>query len=238
MLGVLNSSCFWLKQNSHNKGAQGVNEGVKAEAWERFSEFTGTTLKDFPLHHGRSVDRARQLDQFALQRGAVLDQIMTDTPSASSLQQAETRFEDLFASIAAQEELDWEVYGRYGLLDNPPLTTDPPPIRLGERAFEIVLARKVADGSEDTAWFDRHNSTPITEIPAYWPAAYKEIVQRRIDLIDSDKFINLLERPEYKRRWATSRGRSNRNARCAAGFWTGWRTGCTGSTPTADPRHA
>ena len=29
----------------------------------------------------------------------------------------------------------------------------------------------------------RHGSTPITEIPAHWPTAYRELVQRRLDLI-------------------------------------------------------
>ena len=48
------------------------------------------------------------------------------------------------------------------------------------------LARRVAAGEEDTAWFDRHGSTPITEIPAHWPADYRELVQRRIDVIESD----------------------------------------------------
>jgi hypothetical protein len=51
LLGVLNSStaCFWLKQVSHDKGSQGINEGFKSQEWERFYEFTGTKLEQFPL---------------------------------------------------------------------------------------------------------------------------------------------------------------------------------------------
>src|SRR5699024_11817082 len=51
LLGVLNSSlaCFWLKQNSHDKGNGGIGGGIASSEWERFYEFTGTTLKDFPL---------------------------------------------------------------------------------------------------------------------------------------------------------------------------------------------
>ncbi|MFN8074143.1 MAG: BREX-2 system adenine-specific DNA-methyltransferase PglX [Kineosporiaceae bacterium] len=107
--------------------------------------------------------------------------------------------------IAEQEELDWEVYRLYGLLDEDVTYSggELPGVRLGERAFEIALARKVAAGEESTAWFARHGSTPITEVPAHWPAAYQEMVQRRLDLMESNKFINLLERPEYKRRWAS-----------------------------------
>jgi hypothetical protein len=103
-----------------------------------------------------------------------------------------------------QEELDWEVYRLYGLIEED-LTyggDDLPGLALGERAFEIVLARAVAAGEEETAWFARHGSTPITEIPGHWPAGYRELVQRRLELIAKDPGIRLLEKPEYKRRWA------------------------------------
>ncbi|MEF8717028.1 MAG: hypothetical protein V5B44_04505 [Candidatus Accumulibacter necessarius] len=79
----------------------------------------------------------------------------------------------------------------------------PPEVALGERAFEIVLARRIAAGTEQTTWFERHGSTPITEIPAHWPEDYRQVVQRRIDLIERDRNIGLIERPEYKRRWNT-----------------------------------
>jgi len=107
--------------------------------------------------------------------------------------------------IAEQDELDWEVYRLYGIIDQDLTYTgdDLPELALGERAFEIALARKAAAGEADTAWFDRHGSTPITEIPSHWPTAYRDLVQKRIDLITSDRFIGLLERPEYKRRWAS-----------------------------------
>ena len=125
--------------------------------------------------------------------------------------------------IAVQEELDWEVYRLYGLVDED-LTyggDDLPGLALGERAFEIVLARAVRDGEEETAWFTRHGSTPITEIPAHWPAGYRGLVQRRLDVIESEPFIKLLEKPEYKRRWAQEswgkrQGRALRDGHCAA----------------------
>jgi hypothetical protein len=105
--------------------------------------------------------------------------------------------------IFVQEELDWECYRLYGLIKED-LTyggDQLPELALGERAFEIVLARAVEAGEEETAWFTRHGSTPITEIPGHWPTAYQEIVRRRTELIVSDERIRLLERAEYKRRW-------------------------------------
>ena len=105
--------------------------------------------------------------------------------------------------IALQEELDWACYGLYGLIDHPPLCPDPPALQLGQRAFEIVLGRRMAAGEEETTWFARHGSTPITEIPAGWPAAYRKVVQRRIEIIENNRNIALIEQPEYKRRWNT-----------------------------------
>lgn len=108
--------------------------------------------------------------------------------------------------VFEQEELDWEVYRRYGVIEEdftyPGNGVDG--IALGERAFEITLAGAMEAGTEETAWFERHGSTPITEIPAHWPADYRALVERRLELIEVDPFINLLERPEYKRRWQTS----------------------------------
>jgi len=128
-------------------------------------------------------------------------------PTRQSLDIARARADSLLRQmIATQEELDWRCYRLYGLL--PADATDlehpnPPEITLGERAFEIVLARRVATGAETTTWFERHGSTPITAIPAHWPEDYQQVVQRRIALIERDRNIGLIERPEYKRRWNT-----------------------------------
>lgn len=107
--------------------------------------------------------------------------------------------------IFEQEELDWHAYGLYGLIDTDltyagPLNT----LALGERAFEIALARQMESGAEEPAWFDRHHSTPITTFPSTWPSDYREVVERRLAEMESNPHIRLLERPEYKRRWATT----------------------------------
>ena len=61
----------------------------------------------------------------------------------------------------------------------------------------------MAKGEVQTTWFERHGSTPITELPADWPEDYKRLVERRIELIETDRNIALIEQPEYKRRWNT-----------------------------------
>jgi hypothetical protein len=210
LLGVLNSSaaCFWLKQNSHGKGNGGVNEGFRGDDWEEFYEFTGTTLKDYPLPANLPLARARRLDLLAQKLADSFTRCFQDDaiPTDATVAQARREHDVLRGEmVAVQEELDWEVYRAYGIIEDEltlPEGAELPRPRLGERAFEIALARTIATGADSSAWFERHGSTPITEIPAEWPAPYRELVQRRLDLIASDRFVGLLERPEYKRRWA------------------------------------
>jgi hypothetical protein len=218
LLGLLNSStaCFWLKQVSQSKGNGGIGGGISDELWEHRYEFTGTKLQEFPLPAhlprtlGRALDVAAQ-ELAGYEPSAVCASGATPTRDALDAAldaQAATRER----MIALQEELDWEVYGAYGLVQlnatNDQRLTAPdvdslPRVRLGERAFEIVLARKVAAKELETAWFSRHRSTPITEIPAHWPDWYRAMVQNRIDVIEKRKDIALIERPECKRRWAS-----------------------------------
>ena len=89
--------------------------------------------------------------------------------------------------IALQEELDWRCYKLYGITDEDLCYRDlegnqfePPGIDLGQRAFEIVMARQMAAGQLETTWFERHRSKPITELPDHWPDEYKRLVERRI----------------------------------------------------------
>ncbi|MET4049501.1 MULTISPECIES: BREX-2 system adenine-specific DNA-methyltransferase PglX [unclassified Rhodococcus (in: high G+C Gram-positive bacteria)] len=212
LLGTLNSStaCFWLKQNSYPKGGDPIgNEGarVSGAGWSDRYEFTGTTLKDFPLPAAAPLSRSRRIDTLAQQLSAQEPAAAIEAHGATraTIDAARSQHAHIRTlMIAEQEELDWEVYRNYGLIDDDltvPVGKAPETV-LGERTFEIVLARKVASGESETAWFSRHNSTPITAVPAQWPSAYRELIEKRIAAIESNPFIRLLEKPEYKRRWA------------------------------------
>ena len=211
LLGLLNSStaCFWMKQAFHDRGNGGYGGGIASEGWERFYEFDGTKLKAFPLLPGDApAESAALLD--SLSAGLVAHQpaaVCTEaTPTRGHLDSARLKSDDLFRQmVAAQEELDWQCLQLYGLTPASlaaPEGESPPALNLGERAFEIVLARKVASGDAETAWFTRHGSTPITELPSTWADWYRDLVNRRIELIESDRDVALVERPENKRRWA------------------------------------
>lgn len=201
-LGLLNSSvaCFWIKQVCHSKGGGGINEGLRGERWEFFFEVSAKNIDTFPVSRGRPASRSRLLEELAQRLASHLPDAVA--PTRSALSDAREEAETLRASmIAVQEELDWEVYALYGILDEDLSHPSPPPIRFGERAFEISLARRMAAGRDQTSWFDRHQATPTRELPAHWPDDYRNLVETRIELIESHRDLALIERPEYKRRW-------------------------------------
>ncbi|GAB3204512.1 BREX-2 system adenine-specific DNA-methyltransferase PglX [Nocardia tengchongensis] len=212
LLGLLNSStaCFWLKMVSHSKGNATASSGMPDQPWSWNYEFTGTTLMDFPLPAEVPVILATELDNLANQISATTpaSTIRDGLPTTTSLRAARDKWEHLRGKmIALQEELDWQAYRCYGLADQVATADadDIPAITSSERAFAIVLARQQKQGSVSTAWFNHHNHkfTPVTEIPSHWPDSYRGAIQRRIEIIESNRAIGMIEHPDYKRRWAT-----------------------------------
>lgn len=210
LIGLLNSgiACFWMKQVCHNKGSTIDVSGARQTTvpFEDFYEFDGTKLKQFPIPEGSAFEWARRLDALARELSANLPAAIAEggTPDRTTLNAGRKRVEAVRSEmVAVQEELDWRCLYLYGVTDvDLSLAPDAVPvIDRGQRAFEIVLARDMAAGKVKTSWFERHGSTPITEIPDDWPDHYRRLVERRIELITSDRFVGLVERPEYKRRW-------------------------------------
>lgn len=217
LLGFLNSStaCFWMKQTFHNKGSTVDERGARQRTmpFEDFYEFTSTGLLTCPMPEERSTAIARELDRLAtlacdtgpgkLLRSALF---MRSTEVAAAMAAGSLEQQRIMARmVMLQEELDWHTYHAFGLTADT-LTCSSPNVGdlgviTGERAFEIVMARRMSAGELQTAWFDRHGCTPITELPLEWPAEYSEVVRKRVALIEEDLSIALIEQPEYKRRW-------------------------------------
>ncbi len=230
LLGVLNSSatCFWLKQVCHNKGDSTDDKGARTTGDVAFNTyaFNATQIAKVPIP-------ARQPMQLSTALVQTSTALQAQSPAATLASWSGSESDPLHPQLAAaraeatrllrqmiawQEELDWQIYEAFGLVgraescghaavstpEGAALDAIPPDgIQLGERAFEIVLARRMAAGEAQTTWFARHGSTPITGLPTHWLEPYRQLVERRIKLIESDRNIRLIEQPEYKRRWNT-----------------------------------
>jgi hypothetical protein len=204
LTAVLNTSaaCFWLKQYCQSKGQPRPDQTGSGEPWTEIYEFAPGRLRDLPLPARFPAWRATELNRLARARDALRPERVS--PTVDALASAQQGWELTRSKmIALQEELDWEVYGEYGFLDTTELVSshEVPPIQVGERAFEIVLARKVAAGEAATTWFTAHRARPVTAVPAHWPVAYRSLVERRIAAIERLADLAVLERPEFKRRW-------------------------------------
>jgi hypothetical protein len=207
LTALLNTSavCFWLKQHGFSKGQPTVDHTGSGEPWTEMYEFTATQLQKLPLPAKLPTTRAAELDRLAQELTMIKP--AEGVPTRQSLAADRQRWNAVRSRmVALQEELDWEVYGHYSLLSDGELLAPPesvPPLKPGERAFEIALARTHVTGRIATTWFERHGSTPITKLPEHWPATYRDVVERRIAAIEQDAGLGLLEQPEFKRRWAT-----------------------------------
>ena len=203
LLGLLNSStaCFWMKQVSEPKSGW-------TEFWEARFEFDGSKLKDFPIPAACPTDLAQQIHEHASARAALLPQKLyaNGVPDSKLLEESRLKAEEHHeAMVALQEELDWKSYQIFGITQQGFTCTEGviPGIRFGERAFELVMARRMDVGDIEGNWFDRHGVKPRLELPAHWSAEYCRIVEKRMALIENDEKVQLLEQPEYKRRWVT-----------------------------------
>ena len=220
VLGLLNSSttAFWLRQVSQKKG------GDADTPWLRTWEFTGTKLKRLPLPAALPVRRGKELDSLAQAMASVAPRQVLDkwlasgqkTDLAEALESARIEWGRLRARcIFEQEELDWEVYQHYGLLEESlaysgTWAQELRQIDAGERAFAIAMARDEHADPAYTTWFDYvdprskqvHGHNRVKRVPDTWPGDYSALVWRRLALIREDPRIAVLETPEHKRRWA------------------------------------
>ena len=130
-------------------GTEGAR--VRRSLWDERFAHDSTKVGQFPIAEELPVNIARTLDNLATERAQHLPVALlaTNVPSRANLDSARRDAERLRAQmIAWQEELDWLAYRIYGVLDEAiTYGGEPPAVRFGERAFEIVLARQCADGA-------------------------------------------------------------------------------------------
>jgi hypothetical protein len=211
LLGLLNSSaaCFWLKQVCFPKGGDHVGtEGARVTKvqWEERYAFDSTKLKQFPVPAEKPLELTKLIQAEVDARSALLPEKIcaAGVPTRNALDDARNQTNrQLARMIALQEELDWRCYRLYGIIEEDLAAPADrlPPLELGQRTFEIRMAREMHEGELETTWFERHRSRPITEFPAHWPEDYRQICLKRMEVAQSNRDIGLIEQPEYKRRW-------------------------------------
>src|SRR5690606_33925341 len=156
--------------------------GEDVGRWGEFMEFDGTKLKLFPIPKNISV----RITSLAAELDILAGKLAKYSPDktiysvadnlTSALQIAKVEESEVWQEmIFVQEELDWHVYYQYGLTDSL-ISYQEKPVRinLGERAFEILMARNIKD--DIPSWFLSHGSTPITDIPTHWPPEYRRLI--------------------------------------------------------------
>ena len=221
LAGLLNSSAlgFWMKQVFHNKGNSTDSAGARTTGEYCFDtfEYDSTKLLKTPIVERDCdvrVPLAQALDSTASERAACLPQAVLKagkwTPAdldATMIAARESYRLLTHRMVALQEELDWLTYGSYQLIDPTPVVApaDIEPLAPGHRPFEILFARAddEADDEEKSAWWSRHGHDRVTEIPPHYSEAMRTRIQARMDLIDGDPKLQLIEQAAYKRRWQT-----------------------------------
>jgi hypothetical protein len=204
LLAYLNSSvaCFLVRQVCQNKGGQGVNEGLKSEEWEQFIQRSGGALSTIPVFISpRLVELGRSLHELAEQRGALGAARVFASQPATSVEALRDALSAEYAAERAlldemaevQEAIDWTVYELAGLVSDQVVTSlCATRFGPGSRAFEHRLLRT----TPSTQWFVRNQYADprrSTEVP-------REVAQRE-RLIEKVPELQLLEQPEFKRRW-------------------------------------
>jgi hypothetical protein len=202
LIAFLNSSvsCFWMKQVSQNKGATS-DTGVLQGDPEKFRfEFDSTKLNKLPIpqfseaHNtvleelGRAMDKIGwSLSTFDF-RNLIADPLGEGKTARVKFKEAsEARDRLRHQMVWMQEEVDWVVYDAFGLLEGlvgclhncSALPEDAPQLDPDQRPYKHVHGQFVP--SEDV---ERARMKAIREI----------------------RVVNLIEKPEYKRRWFRSAG--------------------------------
>lgn len=208
MISLLNSSvgCYWMKQVFHNKGDSTDQHGARTTGEVEFNtyQFDGTKLKKFPVVKSNLACIASRVHEIAANTATLLPRAVCENDPTDVRNGRRFVEEKQWEMIALQEEIDWACYRAYGLVEEDLTYSGKlPRVEFGLRAFERLLTARIANGDVVSQWFSRHGREPVKQLPEDWPDDYKQLVQRRIDIIESNRQIALIEQPEYKRRWNT-----------------------------------
>jgi len=222
VVGYLNSStvAFWCRVTMFPKGGDQMGEGgrVSPTPWQDRMQYAGNLFRKCPIPDLGSAQSSvapfvEEIESTTAAMGVIAPETvvaatLAATPALPALRDARAKSLTECARlrgvlISLQEEIDWRVYGLFGL----PTATAPSvdvvrvPVEPNHRPFEVRLAREVATDVSASEWFRVHKRAPPKEVGG--PLA--ELYRQRLRLLDDPehgKQLRLLETPETKRRWS------------------------------------
>jgi hypothetical protein len=222
LVGYLNSSLvgFWCRLVMFPKGGDRVGEDARISKtpWQDRLEYAGNLLQQLPVPKLEDL-REKLLDLIVAAEKAVkqlaelapekvVAATLQSTPNLVDLCNARTkslveraRLRGILVSL--QEEMDWRVYGLFGLptLEAPAVDAVRVPVEPNHRPFEVRLAREVATDISASEWFRVHKR----EAPKDVGGPLTDLFRERLRILDDPehgKQLRLLETPETKRRWS------------------------------------
>lgn len=222
LLGYLNSStvAFWCRLVMFPKGGDQVGDGARLSAtqWNRHLEYAGNLLQQLPVPRLEDL-KTKLLDLVVAAEETVAkmaehaaDKVVAatldKTPTLAALRDARTkslaertRLRGVLVSL--QEEIDWRVYGLFGLptVEAPSVEAVRVSVEPNQRPFEVRLAREVATDISASEWFRVHKREAPKDVGGPLVDLYRQRL-RLLDDAEHGKQLRLLETPETKRRWS------------------------------------
>jgi SAM-dependent methyltransferase len=222
LVGYLNSStvAFWCRLVMFPKGGDQVGDGARLSAtqWNRHLEYAGNLLQQLPVPKLDDL-RDNLLDlvvaaEETVQKMAhqapqkVVAATLAAMPNFAALREARTsslaeraRLRGIIVSL--QEEIDWRVYGLFGLPTVAARSLDAVrvPVEPNHRPFEVRLAREAATDISASEWFRVHKREAQEDVGGPLADLYRQRL-RLLDDPEHGKQLRLLETPETKRRWS------------------------------------
>ncbi|MBM7115731.1 BREX-2 system adenine-specific DNA-methyltransferase PglX [Archangium primigenium] len=222
LLGHLNSSAvgFWGRQNFFQKGGDQIGAGARLSKtpWQDRLQMAGNLLQQLPVPKLDALrgallglvlaaeETVREMAALAPEK--IVAAILSATPKLTALREARTRCLAERARlrgilVSLQEEMDWRVYGLFGLptVEAPSVDAVRVPVEPNHRPFEVRLAREVSTDISASEWFRVHKR----EAPSDVGGPLADLYRQRLRLLDEPehgKQLRLLETPETKRRWS------------------------------------
>jgi hypothetical protein len=222
LLGYLNSSAvaFWCRLVMFPKGVVQAGETMtmRKAPWISYLEYAGNLLQQLPVPKLDELKdkllnvvvaaetTVQQMAEHAPDK--VVAATLATTPSLAALR--ETRTDSLTERarlrgvlVSLQEEIDWRVYGLFGLptIEAPSVDVVRVPVEPNHRPFEVRLAREVATDISASEWFRVHKREPPKDVSGPLADLYRQRL-RLLDDPEHGKQLRLLETPETKRRWS------------------------------------